>query len=212
MPSPPADDPYTVLGVDPTADDEQLRLAWRALAARWHPDRAGPAATAKFQQISAAYTVLSDPAARANYDRRRRGKTPATSPAPPPPPAPARPSAPAAILSRFCRNLTTLLASGAAEYDDDGAVTLTLRHDEAAQGGMICIPMTVDLWCPACAPQGRPPAGCTRCNGTRTVPELFSAWLAVPPGVTPGTTLTPSVSLPGMAHPALFRIRLRPPS
>src|SRR4051812_30080374 len=65
------DDYYALLEVQAGADGEALRLAWRRLAARWHPDRAGTAATARFQQLSAAYTVLSDPIARAAYDRRR---------------------------------------------------------------------------------------------------------------------------------------------
>src|SRR3954471_9293709 len=71
MPVRPSDDYYALLGVEANADDDALRRAWRQLAARWHPDRAGAAATATFQQLSAAYTVLSDPAARAAYDRRR---------------------------------------------------------------------------------------------------------------------------------------------
>src|SRR5947208_2497037 len=65
------DDYYALLEVQAGADGEALRVAWRRLAARWHPDRAGTAATARFQQLSAAYTVLSDPVARAAYDRRR---------------------------------------------------------------------------------------------------------------------------------------------
>jgi hypothetical protein len=217
MPSHPAEDYYTLLGVPPTVDDKTLRTAWRRLAAQWHPDRAGASATATFQQLSAAYTVLSDPTARAAYDRRH-GHTPrpaATAPPPPraatttTPPRPARPSAPAVMLSRLCKHLSTLLNSGAAEIEDDGVITLTLRQDEAAQGGMITIPMNIDLWCPDCAAKGRPPAGCRRCGGTRTIPELYSAWLAVPPGATSGTPLTPSATLPGTIDPVRFRIRLR---
>ena len=58
------DDYYALLGVDADADDEELRVAWRTLAALWHPDRAGAEATARFQRISHAYDVLSDPLAR----------------------------------------------------------------------------------------------------------------------------------------------------
>ena len=54
MPSPPADDYYAVLGVHADAGAEELRTAWRQLAARWHPDRAGTGATATFQRLSAA--------------------------------------------------------------------------------------------------------------------------------------------------------------
>ena len=225
MSSPPAPDYYDVLGVHPSADDEELRTAWRRLAARWHPDRAGAGATSTFQQLSAAYEVLSDPLARAAYDRRRRGGAAATA-APPrstsTPPSPkssaaTRPPVPAVMLSRLCGNLNSLLARGAAEYadgDESGVITLVLRRAEAAQGGMATISMRVELWCPQCAAQHRPSTGCPRCGGSRTVEDLYSAWLAIPPGVTAGEFVTPTVGMPGMVEPVRFRVRLsaaRPP-
>src|SRR3954464_12050953 len=69
MASLPADDYYGVLGVDAGVDGVELRRAWRRLAARWHPDRAGEGATAHFQRLSAADTVLWGPVARATCDR-----------------------------------------------------------------------------------------------------------------------------------------------
>jgi DnaJ-class molecular chaperone len=210
MSSPPTEDYYALLGVDAGADDHALRFAWRRLAAQWHPDRAGEVATATFQRLSAAYEVLSDPVARAAYDRRRRGthKVDAVTPRPT---TPMRPSAPASMLSRLCGNLNSLLARGAARYEDDdapGVISLVLRESEAAQGGMAMIALRIDLWCPDCAAKGRPPAGCARCEGSRTVDELFSAWLAIPPGVAEGELLAPTVELPGMIEPVRFRVRM----
>jgi hypothetical protein len=117
------------------------------------------------------------------------------------------------MLSRLCKHLSTLTRYGAAEIEADGSITLVLGQREAAQGGMISIPMNVDLWCPDCSPQGRPSpthstAACRRCGGTRTVQELYSAWLAVPPGAITGQMLTPSAELPGMVQPVRFRVRL----
>ena len=71
---------------------------------------------------------------------------------------------------------------------------------------MVSIPMPVDLRCPDCAT--RPAAACARCGGRRTIDELFSAWLAVPPGAAAGEVLLPSVELPGMVEPVRFRIRM----
>src|SRR5690349_6795557 len=76
MPSPLVDDYYELLGVQPGADVKELRRAWRKLALLWHPDRAGAGATARFQKLAAAYAVLSNPLARAAYDRRRRAAEP----------------------------------------------------------------------------------------------------------------------------------------
>lgn len=76
-------DLYAVLGVAPTATQEQIRRAFRALMRRHHPDTRGSGATpgagangdAAFQRAVAAYAVLGDPQARADYDRTRRRAT-----------------------------------------------------------------------------------------------------------------------------------------
>ncbi len=47
-----------VLGVDETADPEEVRRAYRRLIGRHHPDRAGAAATEDATQINLAYAVL----------------------------------------------------------------------------------------------------------------------------------------------------------
>ena len=99
------------------------------------------------------------------------------------------------------------MGCGVARLDEPGFITLMLRDDEAAQGGMVTISMRVELWCPDCTPERRS-GPCARCGGARTVDELFSAWLAVPPGVTAGEVLAPSVELPGMVEPVRFRVRL----
>jgi hypothetical protein len=111
------------------------------------------------------------------------------------------------MLRRLCHSLTLLLTSGAARYDDDGFISLALRPDEAAQGGMVTIPMRVEVWCPACA-KAPTSARCPRCLGRRTVEEVYSAWIAIPPGVASGEVFTPSAELPGMIEPVRFRVRL----
>jgi molecular chaperone DnaJ len=66
-------DYYAVLGVGRTADEAEIKKAYRKLAMRYHPDKVGAAekveAEAKFKEITAAYEVLRDPEKRAVYDR-----------------------------------------------------------------------------------------------------------------------------------------------
>jgi curved DNA-binding protein CbpA len=64
-------DPYEVLQVAPDADDPQITAAYRALARRYHPDRAGNDGTATMIVINQAWEILRDPARRAAYDRTR---------------------------------------------------------------------------------------------------------------------------------------------
>lgn len=64
-------DYYEVLGVARDADEQEIKKAYRRLARQYHPDvnKDDPDAEAKFKEISEAYQVLSDPQARAQYDR-----------------------------------------------------------------------------------------------------------------------------------------------
>jgi molecular chaperone DnaJ len=66
----PGRDYYDVLGVHRTADDTAIRQAYLRRARDLHPDVSkAPDAEARFQELSAAYAVLSDPNARLLYDR-----------------------------------------------------------------------------------------------------------------------------------------------
>jgi curved DNA-binding protein CbpA len=65
-------DLYKVLNVDPGADAEVVRAAYRALARRDHPDlSADPAASSKMVELNAAFEVLGDAEHRAVYDQSR---------------------------------------------------------------------------------------------------------------------------------------------
>jgi len=60
---------YTRLGVSNTATPAEIKKAYHKLSLKWHPDKnKEPEAQAKFQEISEAYKVLSDPDSRREYD------------------------------------------------------------------------------------------------------------------------------------------------
>jgi hypothetical protein len=60
-------DPFAVLGLParPGLTDDEVRSAWRRIAARTHPDRADGGDAARFAAAAAAYTVLRTPFGRA---------------------------------------------------------------------------------------------------------------------------------------------------
>ncbi len=64
---------YAVLGVAKGASDAELKKTYRKLARQYHPDsNPGDAvAEGRFKEISEAYSVLSDPQSRSEYDQMR---------------------------------------------------------------------------------------------------------------------------------------------
>src|SRR5438445_6821721 len=62
---------YEVLEVERTANDGELKSAFRKLAMKWHPDRNPGDKTSehRFKEINEAYEILKDPDKRAAYDR-----------------------------------------------------------------------------------------------------------------------------------------------
>lgn len=201
-----SEDYYGLLGVTENVGDVELRRVWRQLAKRHHPDYAGDGATTSFQRISAAYAVLCDPVARANYDRGRRAAAREVKPAAGEQTGPARRRAPSVMLSRVSGPLMSLRACGIARLVAAGVIELLLNSAEAKQGGMVAIAMRVDVRCGKCAPGA---ARCAHCNGRGATSELFTAWLAVPPDVADGEMLSPSELLPGMVQRVRFVIRTR---
>lgn len=65
---PSGGNPYVVLGVSRNTNQETVAKAYRALAKRWHPDRAG-GDEAIFATVAHAYNILTDPAQRDVFDR-----------------------------------------------------------------------------------------------------------------------------------------------
>ena len=73
---------YARLDVTPDIGPDDLRRAYHRLVKLWHPDRYAGAppelrerAERRMRQLNEAYDTLSDPLARAAYDRQREGRT-----------------------------------------------------------------------------------------------------------------------------------------
>lgn len=63
-------DYYNILGIQENASDEDIRRSYKKLAMQHHPDRGGD--QNKFQEIQEAYSVLSDPQKRAEWQHQRQ--------------------------------------------------------------------------------------------------------------------------------------------
>jgi len=63
-------DPYRVLGVNPSASEQEIKKAYRKLARELHPDQNpnNPQAEARFKEVTAAFDILGDADRRALFD------------------------------------------------------------------------------------------------------------------------------------------------
>lgn len=69
-------DPYKILGISKDASDDDIKKAYRKLAMKYHPDRQTEKsdkekkdAESKFKEVNEAYSILSDPQKKRNYDQ-----------------------------------------------------------------------------------------------------------------------------------------------
>ncbi len=61
---------YKALGVEPTANADEIKTAYRKLARKYHPDVSKESnASARMAEVNEAYAVLSDPEKRAAFDK-----------------------------------------------------------------------------------------------------------------------------------------------
>jgi molecular chaperone DnaJ len=64
-----AGDYYDILGIPRNADEKEVKKAYRNLARKYHPDVCKePGTEERFKKINEAYSILSDPQKRAQYD------------------------------------------------------------------------------------------------------------------------------------------------
>ena len=66
-------DYYELLGIDKDSSKEEIKIAYRKLAKKYHPDlnKTDPLAKDKFIEIKEAYDILVDPIKRKAYDQLR---------------------------------------------------------------------------------------------------------------------------------------------
>ena len=207
------DDHYAILGLTPTVGEAEIRRAYRLLALRHHPDRAGAEATAIFQRIAEAYRVLSDPGLRSTYDAEQ-----------PLPPRPAPPAAPEAggpgaaaapppvteqLLLRLSGTMETLMAQRIARRLTGGLIELHANHEEARTGGIAAIRMPMTVPCPTCGGIAGPNSvWCRRCQIAGSVVEEITLCLPIPAHAPDGMTFNLELDRLGDLPPMTIRLRV----
>jgi molecular chaperone DnaJ len=160
-------DYYELLGVTRSADEQEIKRAFRQLARRLHPDVSEePDAEIRFREVSEAYEVLSNPETRQLYDRyghaglRSGGFTP-------------RHFDLGNIGDLFGAFFGEDLFGGGtrgAARGGDLAAEIEIDLAEAATGAKVDVPLQVAVPCETCKGDGVQPgtavSSCPQCGGT----------------------------------------------
>ena len=167
-------DYYELLGIARTADEQEIKKAFRVLARRLHPDVSEEAdAEVRFREISEAYEVLSNAETRQLYDRyghaglRSGGFTP-------------RHFDLGDIGDLFSAFFGDDLFGGGmrggAARGGDLAAEIQIDLAEAASGTTVSVPVQVAVPCNTCGGDGVQPgtevATCPRCGGSGRLRQM----------------------------------------
>jgi len=173
-------DYYRILGVDRKAAAAEIKRAYRKLARKFHPDLnpGDKTAEAKFKEIQEAYSVLSDPKKRSQYDQFGFvGEQP--------PPGPGQRASGSGFegfdfsgygTSSFADFFENLFGRGARaaqagpERGEDLHYRMKIGFEEAVNGLQTRIQLTRLVPCPSCQGSGHVhssgKARCPACGGT----------------------------------------------
>ncbi len=178
-------DLYGLLGVSPSATDDEIKRAYRKKARQHHPDANGgdPESEALFKQVSMAYEVLRDPEKRARYDRFGpegvfgQGYTSSTS-------GFNFEGGIGDLFDAFFSNMAGASGRGARrgpQPGPDAEVRLNLTLIEAAFGAKKELSVRVLVTCETCsgsgAAPGTTPVSCLDCKGTGEIRRIRQSLL-----------------------------------
>lgn len=177
---------YEILGVEASADVEEIKRAYRRMAHKYHPDKNPNDAYAeeRFKEASRAYEVLSDPNLRRRYDRFGHAGVNAGN------------GAGDGQQSGFAQNMGDVFSEIFADFfggrarggtraqrekGADKVVNLTVDFETAAFGGEQLLELDRDVRCSECSGTGAQPGSspqlCHACGGggeIRVQQGLFS--------------------------------------
>ena len=194
-------DYYLILGVSRRENLRSVQEAFRELAKRYHPDRAGPQGTRIFQDLREAYEVLSNPEKRKLYNHNLEQDEIKTHSRPEPifSRPPSRPEAlvPQAmsllhdfqtirpsfepLFERFLRNFTGERVPKSEQLESLN-VEVILSPEEAARGVAVPIGVPVFYTCPQCGGSGRDWLfPCIDCNAQGMIEQEATVRIRIPP-------------------------------
>lgn len=205
------DDPYHELGLAPGSSEAEVKVAWRRLAARWHPDRNNsPHALRKIQRINRALEMIRN--ARSEPEADTEDPTPG-----------AEQSTVEhtisltleEVVSGCVREVRGEVIEDCAECTGSGLQLQATECSECGGAGHI----RQHLWfawisstdkCAACQGQGKTRHSCTACAASgKAPPSKYRCRVPVAPGARAGDLLDVTARVKGNRRQHKLALRVR---
>ncbi len=199
-------DYYKILGVSRNASRKNIRDAFRRLAKKYHPDKAGPGAKHRFQDVQEAYEVLSNPQKRRAYDRqvssrRRRFHDGSAS-------IYDTTFGQNSIFQEFFHRKPYFDREAAyvsqmhRQWSSNPDLVLTLTAEEAEIGGRVELEVPYYRTCPQCGGSGEFWFfSCSACMGHGLLRGRRRLSINIPAGVEDGSVLEVPIKASGLLRP-----------
>jgi molecular chaperone DnaJ len=166
-------DPWVILGVSRDAPPDEVKKAYKTLAAKHHPDRNpnNPEAEEKFKEIALAFEIMNDKVKMQTYLNEKNGFRGYTGGYnyndPEINPFGSRPQRPPKKRK--------------AKHGDDISISQAISLFDLFNGGVVTISYWKKAACPDChtvgTNSGKDPAMCHICNGHGTIVKQQGPWL-----------------------------------
>jgi DnaJ-class molecular chaperone len=207
MNGPSYKDYYKILGVQRSADEKEIKSAYRKLARKYHPDvnPGDKSAESKFKEISEAYEVLSDAEKKAKYDRfgdqwkaySQSGSRRTGTSAPQDMGFEVEFGGSGLNFGDFFESLFGRKGreQRAPDKGEDVEYGIDLALEEARSGATKNLRLTVEDICPRCNGAGMIQdsggrfnlgSACPQCRGHGRIPSVRNVEVKIPAGVTEG--------------------------
>ena len=205
------DDPYHELGLTPGSSDAEVKVAWRRLSARWHPDRNNsPHALRKIQRINQALEMIrnardgpaaetEDPAADGEKFTIEHTISLTLE----------------EVVSGCVKEVRGEVAEDCAECSGSGLQLHATQCSECRGAGYIrqhlwfaWVSSTVE--CTACQGQGKTHQSCTACAASGKAPaSKYRCRVSVAPGARAGDLLDVTARVQGSQRQHKLALRVR---
>lgn len=193
---------YSILDTPENSSVEDIKVAYRKLAMRFHPDKNQGKASKEWEEIQEAYEALSSLSSRASYDKRNVKKNPSARIRRGTDLNVSLKISVSDIANEATKNIVSFRQVHCPDCKGTGCVTQAITHCPKCNGSgidVISVVMGAKKYCSLCRGYGdfQEEPNCKRCKGTGLVGASFNRQIKI------SKNFQPTISIPQSGNYAI---------